>query len=197
MSKVEIGAGFIVAALGGFNLLQNTYVNIILLVIGAILILHGCYEEFLRPGPFLKYTLKKWLLERNFKIIKDEQMDGAYFCIWVEDEFHRQIMVSRHKQNKGIVAFTGIIRLEPVMEQILPKFNPSQKLQLVEEIRIYFTSKNMGYWDVDWPLDKIKIQTGLPVNSQLNAHSVDLCAKEIVNSNLGVRSIIRKMMGAM
>lgn len=45
MSKVGIGAGFVIAALPVFNVLGNIYAGILLLIVGAALIFHGSYDE--------------------------------------------------------------------------------------------------------------------------------------------------------
>ena len=53
MYKIEIGAGFVVTALAGFDLLKSLPANITLVVIGLALILHGSYEVFFKPYLFL------------------------------------------------------------------------------------------------------------------------------------------------
>ncbi len=54
-----------ITALSFTSIYQDKYAIIILLIIGILLIFHGFYELCFKPKIFLKYLLKKWLLNRH------------------------------------------------------------------------------------------------------------------------------------
>jgi hypothetical protein len=192
MSKIEIGVGFVVAALAGFGLLQNIPTSIVLTIIGIGLIFHGSYEVFFKPHMFLERRLKRWLEVRHWSI-RIEKDQHFYFVIWAEDESHRKIAISRHRNDKGVLAFTALVnQTGKTWEPKLDVLTGKQRTQLIEDIRVFFASKDMGYDGADWPFDKLTVQSALPLDSQLSEHLVDLKAKEVVNAIIGVRSLIRR-----
>lgn len=181
-----------VTALGGFGLLQNLPASIILVIIGIILICHGFYDIFLKPYMFLEKRLTKWLLTRNWKV-QIEKRPGFYFILNAEDDSHREVVISRDNCDKGVLAFSAKIFLH---KEWIPKLNSLtdiQKRQLIEDIKVFFATKDMGYGGASWPLDKLTVQHALPLDTNLSEHLVDLKAKEITNSIIGVHSIIRKV----
>jgi hypothetical protein len=193
MPIIAIGVGVVMAALAGFGLLESLPANIVLVIIGIILILYGSYEVFFKPRAFLQKRLEKWLLRRNWNI-RIEKNPQFYFIIWAEDDSHREVMISRDKKDKGILAFTALIHKDKDKDLLsrLDRLADSQKGQLLEDIRIFFTSKDMGYGGAWWPLNKLSVQHALPLDYKLSEHLVDLKAKEVINAVIGVRSLIRK-----
>ena len=178
-------------ALAGFGLLGNLPANIVLIIIGISLILHGSYEVFFKPRAFLQKRLVKWLSRRNWKI-RIERNPKFYFIIWAEDDSHREVMISRDKKDKGILAFTALIHKDKSLLSKLDRLTVTQRNQLLEDIRVFFATKDMGYVGAWWPLNKLSVQHALPLDYQLSEHLVDLKAKEVVNAVIGVRSLIRK-----
>jgi hypothetical protein len=192
MAKIEIGAGFLITALSGFGLFQNVVASIVLLCIGLVLIGHGCFEEFFRPYLLLEGNVKRWLLNRNWMVKAKDISKLYYFAFVAEDEFKRSVTIIRDKHDKHVLTFTALIPIDKAILVELEKLSVSKQRQLTEDIRIYFTSKNMGYWDAKWPLNEIKVQTALPIDSQISEHLIDVKAKEIINTQIGVHSIVRK-----
>ncbi len=195
MAKIEIGAGFAVTALAGFGLLDSLPTNVVLAVIGVTLILHGSYEIFFKPRMFLQKRLTKWLLTRNWKIRADKN-PNFNFIIWAKDNANREVMVSRDKKDKGIIAFTALIHEDsPKDRDLLTKLDQlgaNQRNRFVEDIKVFLASKDMGYEGALWPLNKLAVQHALSLDSQLSEHIVDLKAKEVINAVIVVRSLIRK-----
>jgi len=191
MYKIEIGAGFAVTALAGFGLLGSLPANIILMVIGIVLLFHGGYEVFFKPRILLQKRLMKWLLTRNWKI-RIEKHPNFYFIIWAEDDSHREVMISRPKEDSGIIAFTALVYREEKLFSKLEKLGAVPQNQLVEDIRAFLAGKDMGYGGASWPLNKLSVQHSLPLDSQLSEHLVDLKAKEVINTVIGVCSLTRK-----
>ena len=191
MYKVEIGLGFIVTALAGFNLLNSIPANIVLVVIGIALVLHGGYEVIFKPRYFLQKRIVKWLLRRNWKV-KTDQHPNFYLIINAEDDSHREISITRDKKDNGILAFTIGNLVHPSWISGLNKLSKRERALLLEDIKILFTNKDMAYETVKWPLDKLAIQHALPLDQNLSEHLVDLEAKSVINTGIGVRSLIRK-----
>ncbi len=191
MGKIEIGAGFAVTALAGFGLLQDPIANTILLLLGIVLIPHGVYEIFFKPRMYLRQRITRWLLARNWKV-RIEDKAGFYFIMWAEDESHRELAITRDKKDAGILAFTARVPLDKDWSDKLDKLNNTQRNSLVEEIKVFFASKDMGFAEAKWPLHKISAQHALSLTTELSEHTIDLKAKEAINAVIGVRSLIRK-----
>lgn len=191
MSKIEIGVGFVLSALSGFGIFQNLYVNIAIACIGVALIFHGLYELAFKPYVFLDKRLAAWLKKRNWKT-NIEKKEPFYFIIWAEDDDGRKVAITKGKEDKGILAFSARIPVERDLLLALDKLTQGQRRQLLEDIKVFFASKNMSYSGADWPLTKLAVQGALPIDGQLSEHLIDLKAKEITMAIIGVRSLVRK-----
>ncbi len=191
MYKIEIGAGFVVTALAGFNLLESLTANIILVVLGCSLILHGSYEVFFKPHMFLEKRIGNWLLSRHW-IIRKEKNPQFDFIIWAEDNSHREVAITKSNGAKGILVFSASITKGKDWGSELARLTTSQRKQLIEDIIVFFTSKDIAYVGAIWPLDRLAVQHALRLDSQLSEHLVDLKAKEVINAVIGIRSLIRK-----
>jgi hypothetical protein len=191
MYKIEIGAGFIVAALSGFGLFHNLYANITLLAIGAVLIGHGLYELAFAPYVFLDRRLSGWLKKRNW-ITKIERKEPFNFIIWVSNSDGLVTAITKLKKGRNVLAFSAKVPISAEWGVFLVRLTGRQRAQLLEDIKVFCASKNMSYDGASWPLDKLAIQSPLPINSQLSEHVVDLKAREMEMASIGIRSLIRK-----
>ena len=180
-----------IAALGGFGLLQSIPISTVLAIIGLVLVAHGSYEVFFKPNFFLKWRITKWLKGRDWAVTTDKNPQ-FYFIIWAEDSDQRKIAITRSKDHKNILTFNTRIRQGENWETKLSGLTTSQRARLIEEMKIFFASKNLSYDGAVWPFDKLAAQTALPLDSNLSAHLVDVKAKEIIFAIIGVRSIVRK-----
>ncbi len=191
MYKIEIGAGFVVSALGGSGILQSLPASVALLGIGILLMSHGCYEIFFKPRMFLRKRLVKWLLNRNWKVRLEKHAD-FYFIIWAEDDSGREVMIGRTRNDKGILAFTALIHQDNKLLSPLDRLEANLRRQLIEDIKAFLAGKDMAYKGPFWPMNKLAVKHALPLDSQLTEHVIDLKAKEVVNAVIGVHSLIRK-----
>jgi len=106
--------------------------------------------------------------------------------------FDREVTIVRREKGKSILAFSAPIQIGTEERAGLDGLAPAQKDQLIQEIIIYFTGKDVGYESANWPLDKLAIEHVLPLDNKLTGYLVDLRAKEVINGVIGGRSIIRK-----
>ena len=74
----------------------------------------------------------------------------------------------------------------------LERLAGKQRTNLIEDIRVFFASKDMGFGEAGWPLQKVAVQHALPLNQDLSEHAIDLKAKEVINAVIGVRGLVRK-----
>jgi hypothetical protein len=193
MYKIEIGAGFIVAALSGFGVFHNLYANIVLAVIGMVLIGHGLYEFAFAPHIFLDRRLSNWLKKRKW-ITKIEREEPFDFIVWASNSDGPVAAITKSKKSRSILAFSAKVQVSKEWDVFLVRLAGRQRAQLLEDIKVFCASKNMSYDGASWPLDKLAIQSTLPINSQLSEHLVDLKTREMEMASIGIRSLIRKSM---
>jgi len=192
VSKVEIGAGFLAAAIAAFISPGSDLLNIVLLTVGVVLLLLGGYDVYFKPNFWLDNTLKRWLKRRHWKIIDENfPKDTFYFGFWIEEAEHqRKIFVSRSKVDKGILAFSAQLSLDAPTLASIANLSPTENRRLHEELQILLASMLLGYIAADFA--KAGIQHGLPIDDSLTEHEVDLKAKQISLSVAAARSLIRK-----
>jgi len=195
MAKIEIGAGFIMAALSGLGIFQNVYANYAILAVGIILILHGCFDLSVRPKLLLKFMVKRWLSHRQWEILKkiDQYKYPEYiFVVAVEDRSHYRVGITRSKKHSGVLVFHSVVQKEKDWDQQFPKLTEQQKDHLIEEIRVFLASKDMPFEGAMWPLDKLLIERILTIDSHISEDAVDTKAKEVVFAVVGIKSLIRQ-----
>jgi len=100
--------------------------------------------------------------------------------------------------NNDFISFTGLVPLHPDWIDTLEDFTPREREVLYSDIRIYLTGKDLSYEFVQspdgkiiWPLHVV-VQTAIPQDHTLSQHSVDITAKSVELSMIGVRDVIRK-----
>jgi len=191
MARIEIGVGLLIAGLSSSGLIENVLASTILVIIAILLICHGVYEIWGKPRIFLERRIKRWLLKRNWSVEMEEK-PGFYFIIWAEDDSNRKLAITRGRQDKGVLAFSAPVPMELGWNLKLAELNPSQQYQLMEDIKIFLTGKDMGYDGVNWPLEKLGVQDGLLLDHNISEHLVDLKAKSVINAVIGIRSLVRK-----
>ncbi len=196
-STIEIGAGFIVSALGGFEILESSQVNWALIVIGVILILHGIFGLWIKPRFLLKRVIKGWLVKRRWSIYTLEREDYKkyHFVFIAENAQNYRVSISRSKENKDVLVFHMTLPSDLVKDINVSLITNQQQEQLIEELRLFLATKNIPFEGIKWPLDeKVIIERILPINSGLSKHNVDDMAKELVFASLRVNTIIRKFL---
>ena len=190
MAWIGIGVGLLIAGLSSFGLIENRLASIVIIVVAVFLICYGAYEIGGKPRIFLKGRIRKWLLKRNWSVEIEEKPE-IYFIIRAKDDSKREVVITRHKDNKERLVFTAAANIEKNWDMKLAGLNDIEKRKLVEEIKIFLAIKDMGYIGVKWPLE-VKIQHILILDPDISGYLVDLKAKSVINAVIGVRSIIRK-----
>lgn len=183
------------AALSGFGIFQNVYSNYAILAIGIFLILHGCFELFVRPKLLLKFMVEKWLSHRQWEILRkmDQYKYPEYFfVVAVEDRSHYRVGITRSKKHSGVLVFHSVVQKEKGWDQLFPKLTEPQKDHLLEEIRVFLASKDMPFEGVLWPLDKLLLEQILTIDSHISEDAVDRKAREVVFAVVGIKSLIRQ-----
>ena len=179
------------AGLSSLGLIQNRLAVAVLAVIAVLLIGNGVYEVWGRQRLFLERRVKGWLSGSGWSV-RSEAQPGFYFWIWAKDHAGRELGVSREKKNNGILAFTAVVPLEQDWIAGLAGLDAAQRYRVVEDIKIFLASKDIGYDKVEWPLSKVTVQGGLALDNNISRYLVDLKAKGIINAVIGVRSVVRK-----
>lgn len=191
MGWIGIGVGLVIAGLSSFGLIQNRPASTVLVIIAVFLICHGAYEVWGKPRIFLERRIKGWLLKSNWSVEVEEKPE-FYFIIWAKDDSHRELAITREKKAKGILAFTAVVPREKDWDFKLARLTATQQYQLVEDIKIFLASKDIGYDGVEWPLEKVTVQSALLLDHNLSGYLVDLKAKGVINAVIGIRSLVRK-----
>jgi len=192
MSKIEIGAGFMVAVLSGFDVLQSLPANVALVVIAVILIGHGTYEDVLRLRWRLRERVTHWLVNRHW-LLETETSPNFHFALWATDmDLGYRILIGRDKADKGILTFSAIVPLAREWLEPLARMPKRSQQLLVEDLGVFINTMRMGFDSVIWPLRNLAIQTALPIDNSLSEHAVDLQAKAIIHAITGTRRMIRK-----
>jgi hypothetical protein len=196
MGWIGIGVGLVMAGLSSFGLIESRPAITVLLVIAVFLISNGVYEVWGKPRIFLERRIRGWLVRSNWSVRIDKQ-PGAFFWIWAKDQAARELAVSRHKENKGILVFTALVPLEGDWVLKLAKLGAVEQCQLVEDIKTFLATKDMAYVDVKWPLEKVTVQDALALDDNISRYLVDLKAKKVINAVIGAKSIVRRAIGGL
>lgn len=191
MAWIGIGVGLVIAGLSSFGLIQNKPASTVLIVIAVFLICNGVYEMWGRQRIFLERRIKRWLRKGNWSVVVEGKA-GFYLVIWAKDDSDRELMISREKGNKGVLAFTAVVPRKEDWNLKLAGLADSKKHKLVEDIKVFLAIKDMGYDGVRWPLEKVTVQDGLILDHNISGYLVDLKAKRVINAVIGIRSLVRK-----
>ena len=201
MPRIEIGAGLVLAALAPLGILGYIPVVVILLVFGVFLILHGSYEEFIKPHFHVEHRLKDWFLRRAWSV-QTGQMPSLLFYLKLRSaSSDHEVNVSREKETRtrgDFISFTGLVPLHPDWTGVLNDFTLREHQVLHSDIRIYLTGKDLSFKVTESPNDEIHwplcvfVTTAIPQDHTLSQHSADMTAKSVELSMIGVRDVIRK-----
>lgn len=199
MPRIEIGAGLVLAALAPLGILGYIPVAAMLLLFGIFLILHGSYEEFIKPHFHVEHRLKDWFLRRDWSVQMGQTPSLTFRLNLTSASSGYQVTVIREKRtHNDFISFTGLVPLHPDWIDTLEDFTPREREVLYSDIRIYLTGKDLSYECVQspdgkiiWPLHVV-VQTAIPQDHTLSQHSVDITAKSVELSMIGVRDVIRK-----
>jgi hypothetical protein len=199
MPKIAIGAGAVIAVLAGVGL----PVSVVLLVGGVLLILYGGYEEYVKPHFRVEQRLGDWFLRRGWRVKIERQPQFNFIIHLTSSSSEKEVYVTRDRQTHGdLAAFTGKVPYRPEWFEILPGFSEAERESLLTDIRIYLTAKNLALdlsqtpdGRIAWP-PVVTVQTALPQDHTLSQHAVDIAAKTIELSLIGIRDVIRKAVTA-
>ena len=199
MPRIEIGAGIVLAtgaALGFFNSIWTTAG---LLAAGVLLIAYGAYDEFIKPRFRVEHRLKDWFLRRDWSV-QMGQMPSLTFRLNVRSgsSGYQVVVVRERRTHNDFISFTGLVPLHPDWIETLNGFTPREREVLYSDVRIYLTGKNLSFelvqsrdGEIVWP-PQVCVQTAIPQDHTLSQHSVDITAKSVELSMIGVRDVIRK-----
>ncbi len=189
------------AALAPFGLLGEIPIAVVLVAVGVALIVHGGYEEFVKPRFRVGQRLNDWLQRRGWDVRIEPRPEFNFLLHLTAPGSGKQIVVTRDKHTRGdVLAFTAKVGLDPRWLGPLDVMSQKQRQLLIQEITILLATKNIGF-DLANPLDRkepirwppdVKVQTALAQDHTLSQHSVDLAAKSIEQSMIAVRALIRK-----
>ncbi|MCH8994410.1 MAG: DUF2299 family protein [Chloroflexi bacterium] len=202
MPRIEIGAGIVLAAIAPFGFLGAIPVAVLLLAFGILLILHGGYEEWIKPRFRVDQRLNDWLQRRGWGV-RIERRSQFNFLLHITDEAGKQVVITRNKNARNdVLAFTGKVGIDPRWLPAFEAMSETQRRRLIQEITIFLATKNIAFdlsddplnsnAPVRWPPTSIVVQTALAQDHTLSQHSVDFAAKSIVHSMIGIRALIRK-----
>lgn len=185
MSKIEIGAGFLPAALAAFGLQGSIPIGVVLLVLGIFLVLHGGYEEYVKTHFRLDRRLSDWLQRRGWSVMVEPE-PGFDFLLSVRDiDSGKDVVITRTKRARNdVLAFTGKVGLHPDWLSPLMAMEDTRRRRILEEIRIFLAIKNMGFVLVSgdgWP-PNVVVQTAMPLDNSLSQHLVDMTAKSLTQA---------------
>ena len=194
MAKLEIGSGFLVSALGGFDLFNSIIANVILLTIAAVLISHGTYE-IVKPRLLLKRTIEGWLVKRHW-VLTTESSPSLHFGWHGRDPQHRNgpILISRSKNDDSMITFSAQIPLDKPMRQWFSSLNDQQRKLIEIELRYTLELQNVGFDTIRWPVDDVRIQTALAIDDGLSEHAIDLEGKRVLNTILASRAAVQRLL---
>ena len=199
--SIELGVGALIAGIIG--LWNDAAAYGLLIFIGVLLIAYGTYEAFIKPRFRIERRLTDWLLRRG-RGVRIERLPQFNFMLHLTSgSSEKEVFVTRDKETRDdLIAFTGKVSYLPTWFDILPTFSEREREALITDIRIYLTAKNLSVnfsqlpnGKIAWP-PNVGIQTALPQDYSLSQHSVDLAAKTIELSVIGVRDLIRKAVAA-
>ena len=202
MPRIAIGAGVVLAVIAALGVLGSVPVAALLLAFGVVLILYGGYEEYVKPRFRVEQRLSDWLQRRGWNV-QIERRPQFNFILHLTDPNGKSLAITRDKDTRDdVLAFTGKVGVDPRWLLALETMSETQKRRLIQEIIIFVATKNIAYELSDdpsdpnapirWPPTSIIVQTGLAQDHTLSQHSVDLAAKSIVHSIIGIRAIIRR-----
>lgn len=204
MPRIEIGAGIVLSVAAGLNAFGDVPVAVVLLVFGILLILYGSYEEWVKPHFRVDQRLNDWLQRRGWSV-RIERVPQFNFVLHITaPDSGKEIIVTRDKTARNdVLAFTTGVGLHPQWTAPLIAMSAKEREGLKADIGIYVTAKNLGIHfgqlpdgRLAWPPSAF-IQTALAQDRTLSQHSVDLAAKSLELSAMGVRELIRKALLAM
>jgi hypothetical protein len=199
MPRIEIGAGIVLAVMTSFDLLGYIPVAAVLLSFGILLIVHGSYEEFIKPHLHVEHRLRDWFLRRDWSVQMGQTPSLTFRLNLKSASSGYQVVVIREKRTRSdFISFTGLVPLHPDWIETLNKFTPREREVLYSDVRIYLTGKDLSFefvrspgGEIMWP-PQICVQTAIPQDHTLSQHSVDITAKSVELSMIGVRDVIRR-----
>ncbi len=199
MPRIAIGAGIVLAILATFGAFGSISVAVTLLTFGVMLIVYGGYEEWIMPRFRVDVRLTDWFQRRGWSVTIERRPQFNFLLHLTSSSSGKEVVVTRDKTTRdSLVAFTGGVPYHETWHEILPTFSEQERESVLSEIRIYLTAKNLSInlaqlldGRIIWP-PHVVIQTALPQDHTLSQHSVDMAAKSIELSVIGVRALIRK-----
>lgn len=197
-ASIQIGAGAVLAGIVGFW--NGSAAFGFLIALGVFLLLHGIYDDFIKPRFRVERRLTDWLMRRGWSVSMKRQPQFNFLLHISSASSEYEVIVTRNKQTyDDLIGFTGKVPMHPMWLDVLPRFSQAEREILLSEIRVYVTAKNLSYevftdlssGQVFWP-PVIAIQTAIAQDHTLSQHSVDITAKSVELTMIGVRDVIRK-----
>ena len=198
MPRIEIGAGIVLATGAALGLFNSIWTTAGLLALGLLLIAYGAYDEFIKPRFRVEHRLKDWFLRRDWSV-QTGQMPSLTFRLNLQSgsSGYKVVVVRERRTRNDFISFTGLVPLHPDWIETLNEFTPTEREVLYSDVRIYLTGKNLSFelltvdGKIIWP-PQVCVQTAIPQDHTLSQHSVDITAKSVELSMIGVRDVIRR-----
>lgn len=141
----------------------------------------------------LRQKVIKWLVRRRW-VLSTEDSPSLHFGLGAADIDNplKKMLISRSKNTSHLLTFSASVPFDPKWFPVLETFPERSKIALVQDLGIFIGTMKIGFEGLEWPLANFRLQTALPIDSNLSEHVVDLQGKELTHVILGARRIIRK-----
>ena len=200
MPRIEIGAGILLALAATFGFFDSAGSYLLLGVLGAYLILHGGYDEWLKPRFRVDQRIADWLIRRAWNVQMERRPSFNWMLRVKSGSSGYEVQITRQKNAlDDLIGFTGLVpRPDDGTEEILEQFSELEKRYLIAAIRMTIAHARLGFefikdpdtQKIFWPPTVI-VQGAVPQDHTLSQHSVDASAKNVESAIIEVRDVIR------
>jgi hypothetical protein len=141
----------------------------------------------------LRQKVTSWLVSRHW-LLETNTSPSLYFGLWASELDHPEykILICRSKSDSGLLSFSARVPLNTSWLRPLAKLPDSLQQVLIQDIGVLMNTMQMGFASLEWPLDKLAIQTAMPIDSNLSEHTVDMQGKAVTHAIIGARRVIRR-----
>jgi hypothetical protein len=200
MPRIEIGAGIVLAIAAPLGLLNDVWIIVGLGLFALILIVHGAYDEWIKPRFRIEHRLTDWLVRRSWKVSVERKPALNFLIRASSGSSGYEISITRQKDARDdLIGFTGVVPLpdDGSIEQ-LETFSAIERLILISDIRIVIASAGLGFeflkspdQRIFWP-PQVIIQAAIPQDHTLSQHGIDITGKSVESVIITARDVIRK-----
>jgi hypothetical protein len=200
MPRIEIGAGVLLAIAATFGFFDSAWSYLLLSALGSYLIIHGSYDEWIKPRFRVDQRIADWLLRRAWNVQMERRPSFNWMLRVKSGSSGYEIQITRQKNTlDDLIGFTGLVpRPDDGTEEILEEFSEPERRYLIAAMRMTIAHARLGFEFVKhpdtqkmfWPPSVI-VQGAIPQDHTLSQHSVDQTAKNVESAIIEVRDVIR------